>query len=36
MVTDELHDLCSSDNIIKMTNWRRMRWAGHVAFMGKM
>ena len=24
---DELHDLCCSSNIIRVTTWRRMRWA---------
>jgi hypothetical protein len=28
--SEELHDLCCSPNIIKMTTCRRMRWAGHV------
>jgi hypothetical protein len=28
---DELHDLYSSPNIVKVINSRRMRWAGHVA-----
>jgi hypothetical protein len=28
---EELHNLYSSPNIIKMINSRRMRWAGHVA-----
>jgi hypothetical protein len=32
---DELHDLYSSPNIIRMTKSRRMRWAGHVARMGE-
>jgi hypothetical protein len=31
---EELHNLCSSPNIIRMTKSRRMRWAGHVAQMG--
>jgi hypothetical protein len=29
----ELHNLCSSQNIIRIKS-RRMRWAGHVARMG--
>jgi hypothetical protein len=32
---EELHNLHSSPNIIKMINSRRMRWAGHVARMGR-
>jgi hypothetical protein len=32
---EELHNLCSSLYIIKMIKSRRMRWAGHVARMGK-
>jgi hypothetical protein len=28
---DELHNLYSSPNIIRMMKSRRMRWAGHVA-----
>jgi hypothetical protein len=31
----ELHDLYSSPNIIRIIKPRRMRWAGHVARMGK-
>jgi hypothetical protein len=27
----ELHNLCSSPNIIRMIKSRRMRWAGYVA-----
>jgi hypothetical protein len=30
---DELHDLYSSPNIVKVIESRRMRWAGHVARM---
>jgi hypothetical protein len=33
--TEELHNLCSSLNIIRMLKSRRMRWAGHVARMGR-
>jgi hypothetical protein len=32
---DELHDLYSSPNIVRMIKSRRMRWAGHVAGMGE-
>jgi hypothetical protein len=32
---EELHNLYSSPNIIRMVKSRRMRWAGHVAPMGK-
>jgi hypothetical protein len=32
---DELHDLYSLPNIIRMIKSRRMRWAGHVACMGE-
>jgi hypothetical protein len=30
---EELNDLCSSPNIIRVIKSRRMRWAGHVASM---
>jgi hypothetical protein len=30
---EELHNLYSSPNIIRMTKSRRMRWVGHVALM---
>jgi hypothetical protein len=33
---DELHNLYSSPNIIRMIKSRMMRWAGHVARMGDM
>jgi hypothetical protein len=33
---NELHNLYSSPNIIRMNKSRRMRWAGHVAQMGEM
>jgi hypothetical protein len=33
---DELHNLCSSPNIVRVIKSRRMRWAGHVARMGKV
>jgi hypothetical protein len=32
---DELHNLYSSPGVITMTKSRRMRWAGHVAHMGR-
>jgi hypothetical protein len=31
--TEELHDLYSSPNIVRVIKSRRMRWAGHVARM---
>jgi hypothetical protein len=31
---EELHNLCSSPNVIRMKS-KRMRWAGHVARMGE-
>jgi hypothetical protein len=31
LYNDELHNLHSSPNIIRMIKSRRMRWAGHVA-----
>jgi hypothetical protein len=32
---DKLHSLHSSPNIVRVIKSRRMRWAGHVARMGK-
>jgi hypothetical protein len=32
---EELHDLHSSPSIIRIIKSRRMRWAGHVARMGR-
>jgi len=32
---EELNDLYSSLNIVRMTKSRRMRWAGHVARIGE-
>ena len=32
---EELNDLYSSHNILRVKNLRRMRWAGHVAHMGE-
>ena len=31
---EELNDLYYLTNIVRVVNWRRMRWAGHVARMG--
>jgi hypothetical protein len=31
----ELHCLYSSHNIVRVIKSRRVRWAGHVAFMGR-
>jgi hypothetical protein len=32
---EELHNLYSSPSIIRMIKSRKMRWAGHVARMGR-
>jgi hypothetical protein len=32
---EELNNLCSSPNIVRVIKSRRMRWAGHVAHMGE-
>jgi len=32
---EELNDLCSSPNIVRVIKSRRMRWAGHVARVGE-
>jgi hypothetical protein len=32
---EELHNLYSSPNIVRMIMSRRMRWAGHVTRMGR-
>jgi hypothetical protein len=32
---EELHDLYSSPNIVRVIKSRRMSWAGHVARMGR-
>jgi len=32
----ELNDMLSSPNIIQVIKSRRMRWPGHVAYMGEM
>jgi hypothetical protein len=34
-VTEELHNLYFSSSIIRMIKSKRMRWAGHVARMGR-
>jgi hypothetical protein len=33
---DELHNLYSSPNIVRVIKSGRMRWAGHVARMGEV
>jgi hypothetical protein len=33
---EELHNLYVSQNIIRVTKSRRMRWVGHVEYMGEM
>ena len=35
LLKEELNDLYSSPNIVRVIKWRRMRWAGHVARMGE-
>ena len=35
LYNEELNDLYSSPNIVRVIKSRRMRWAGHVARMGK-
>jgi hypothetical protein len=35
MYSEELNDLYSSPNIIRVIKSRRLRWAGHVARMGE-
>ena len=32
---EDLHDMYSSPNIIRLNKSRKMRWAGHVARMGE-
>jgi len=32
---EELNDRYSSPNIVRVIKSRRMRWAGHVAYMGE-
>jgi hypothetical protein len=36
LYNEELHNLYSWPNIIRMIKSRRMKWAGHVARMGEM
>jgi len=31
---EELNDLYTSHNFVRLIKWRRMRWDGHVAHMG--
>jgi hypothetical protein len=33
---EELHNLCSSSDTVRMIKSRRIRWAGNVAHMGQM
>ena len=35
LYNEELNDLYSSSNVFRVIKSRRMRWAGHVARMGK-
>ena len=35
LLKEELHDLCSSPNVIQAMKLRRMRWAGHETDVGK-
>jgi len=30
---ENLYDLYSSPNVVRVRKWKRMRWAGHVAHM---
>jgi hypothetical protein len=32
---DDLHGLYSSPNVVRVITSRRMRWAGHVALLGR-
>ena len=34
-IHEELNDLYSSPNIVRVIKWRRMGWAGHVARTGE-
>jgi hypothetical protein len=33
---EELNDLYTLSNIVRVVKWIRMRWAGHVAYMGRI
>jgi hypothetical protein len=35
LYNEELHNLYSSQSIIRIIKWRRMRWAGYMARMGE-
>jgi hypothetical protein len=35
LYNDALHNLYSSLNIVRVIKLRRLRWAGHVAYMGE-
>jgi len=35
LINEELNDLYSSPNIVRVIKSRKMRWAGHVARMGE-
>jgi hypothetical protein len=35
LYNEELNDLCSLPNILRVVKSKRMRWAGHVARMGE-
>lgn len=34
LLNEDLYDLCSSTNTIRVIKLRRVRWAGHVACIG--
>jgi len=34
LLNEQLNDLYTSPNIMRVIKWRRMRWVGHVARMG--
>ena len=36
LLNEELNDLYSSPNIVRVIKSRRMRWVGHVALMGEV
>jgi len=35
LTEEELHNLCSSGNIIKVIKWRRIRWAWHATLISR-